>query len=335
MNKAAMHICPSLLMQSKGNEGYSKKALKMLFDGQFVSDRLPYTRFDDNETVDTFIDNAKRISVSGVQIKYAVIVDNGMLRTTKPDEQGTFILKPVPNNLRNRTFCPANEHLTMQIASQVYGIPTPPNGLCFFEDGSPAYLVRRFDMLNGQKLLKEDFASLGGLTKQHGGSDYKYANLSYQDCVGIIERYSAVPRVDKLRFFELLLFNFVFCNGDAHLKNFSLLEDKRGKFRLSPAYDLLNTLIHVDDAVFALHKGLFTEPKPEYFALQSTVTGKTFRIFGEKIGLPESVVDSLLAKFTTKHVLTDHLIENSFLSEALKKQYRLMYHARIDSFLSV
>lgn len=335
MNEAAVHICPSLLKQSKGSEGYSRKALKMLFDGQFVSDKLPYTRFDDNETVDAFIDNAKRISVSGVQIKYAVIVDNGVLRTTKQDEQGTFILKPVPNNLRNREFCPANEHLTMQIASQVYGIPTPPNGLCFFKDASPAYFVRRFDMLDGEKLLKEDFASLGGLTKHNGGSDYKYENLSYEDCARIIEKYSAVPRVDKLRFFELLLFNFVFCNGDAHLKNFSLLEDKRGKFRLSPAYDLLNTLIHVDDTIFALHKGLFSDPKPEYFALQSTVTGKTFKIFGQKIGLPESVVSTLLDKFTTKHALTDQLIENSFLSETLKRQYRLMYRARIDSFLNV
>ena len=292
MSEEAVHICPSLLVECKGEEGYSKKALKMLFDGQQISDKLPYSRFDDNETIDAFIDNSKRISVSGVQIKYSVIVDDGVLRMTKPDEQGRFILKPIPNNLRNRAFCPANEHLTMQIASQVYGIPTSPNGLCFFKDGSPAYFVRRFDMLNGEKLLKEDFASLGGLTKKNGGSDYKYANLSYEDCAGLIEKYSAVSRVDKLRFFELLLFNFVFCNGDAHLKNFSFLEDKRGKFRLSPAYDLLNTLIHVDDTVFALHKGLFTEPKPEYFGIQSAVTGKTFQVFGQKIGLPESVVNS-------------------------------------------
>lgn len=335
MKEKIIHICPSLLMECKGAGGYSKKALKMLFDGRVVSDKLPYPRFDENETIDTFIDNAKRISLSGVQIKYAAIVDSGMLRMTKPDEQGTFILKPVPNNLRNRNFCPANEHLTMQIASQVYGISTPPNGLCFFEDGSPAYFIRRFDTLNGKKLLKEDFASLGGLTKQHGGSDYKYANLSYEDCAEIIEKYSAVPRVDKLRFFELLLFNFVFCNGDAHLKNFSLLEDKRGKFRLSSAYDLLNTPIHVDDTIFALHKGLFTAPKPEYFGIQSTVTGKTFQIFGEKIGLPESIVDNLLNKFTIKHSQTEKLIENSFLSEALKKQYSLMYKSRIDSFLSI
>jgi serine/threonine-protein kinase HipA len=159
MTEERMHICPSLLTECKVEEGYSKKALKMLFDGQIVSDKLPYARFDDNETIDIFTDNSKRISVSGVQIKYSVVTDGGILRLTKPNEQGEFILKPVPNNLRYKDFCPANEHLTMQIASQVYGIPTAPNGLCFFKDGSSAYFVRRFDILNGNKLLKEDFAS--------------------------------------------------------------------------------------------------------------------------------------------------------------------------------
>jgi Uncharacterized protein related to capsule biosynthesis enzymes len=335
MTKQAVHICPSLLLECKGKKGYSKKALKMLFDGREVSEKLPYKRFDDNDTLDAFIDNSKRISVSGVQIKYSAIADGGVLRLTKADEQGKFILKPVPNNLRYKDFCPANEHLTMQIASQVYGIPTAPNGLCFFKDGSAAYFVRRFDILNGDKLLKEDFASLAGLTKKNGGSDYKYANLSYEECAGLIDKYSSVPQVDKLRFFELLLFNFVFCNGDAHLKNFSLLEDKNGKFRLSPAYDLLNTRIHIDDAVFALNKGLFAEPNPEYFGVQTAVLKKTFQIFGRIIGLPDSLVYGLLDKFNAEPKLTDKLIDSSFLSDALKKEYKVMYKSRINSFLSM
>lgn len=335
MIEETTHICPSLLTKCQDKEGYSKKALEMLFNGQVVSENLPYERLDDNETIDTFTDNSKRISVSGVQIKYSVIANNGILRLTKPNEQGEYILKPIPNNLRYKSFCPANEHLTMQIASQVYNIPTPPNALCFFKDGSSAYLVRRFDYLNGKKLLKEDFASLAGLTRKNGGSDYKYANLSYEDCAKLIEKYSSAPKIDKLRFFELLLFNFVYCNGDAHLKNFSLLEDKQGKLRLSPAYDLLNTQMHVNDGIFALNKGLFTSPKPEYFGIQSAVLGKTFQIFGTKIGLPEKIINNLLDKFCTIYESIDKLIKNSFLSEELKKQYTIMYKSRINSYLSV
>lgn len=85
-----------------------------------------------------------------------------------------------------------------------------------------------------------------------------------------------MPQVDKLRFFELVLFNFVYSNGDAHLKNFSLLEEKKGRFRLSPAYDLLNTHLHINDGIFAMSKGLFVNPESDYFGAASAVTGKTF-----------------------------------------------------------
>ncbi|SFN87223.1 HipA-like C-terminal domain-containing protein [Salegentibacter flavus] len=48
----------------------------------------------------------------------------------------------------------------------------------------------------------------------------------------------------------------MFSNGDAHLKNFAILETPMGDHWLSPAYDLLNTRIHVDDSDFALEEGL-------------------------------------------------------------------------------
>ena len=325
------HICPSLLRETGGESGYSPKALKLLFDGENIS----YKHFDDNVGIDIFNNNSKRISVSGVQIKYSLVADDGILRLTKEGEQGEFILKPVPNNLRNKEFCPANEHLTMQIAAQVYGIPTAPNGLCFFQDGTPAYFVRRFDLSGKGKLQKEDFASLAGLTRKNGGSDYKYDNLAYEEFAGIIDKYSSVPQVDKLRFFELVLFNFVYSNGDAHLKNFSLLEEKKGRFRLSPAYDLLNTHLHINDGIFAMSKGLFVNPESDYFGAASAVTGKTFYYFGLKIGLPERLVNSCLEKYTKVYELTDKLIEHSFLSKELKQQYRLMYKSRIGSYLSV
>ena len=46
------------------------------------------------------------------------------------------------------------------------------------------------------------------------------------------------------RFYKVILFNYLFSNGDAHLKNFSLIQTKFGDFRLSPAYDLLCTYLN-------------------------------------------------------------------------------------------
>lgn len=141
------------------------QSLEAAFWWENISCELPYRHFDDNVGIDLFNNNSKRISVSGVQIKYSLVADDGILRLTKEGEQGEFILKPVPNNLRNKEFCPANEHLTMQIAAQVYGIPTAPNGLCFFRT-EPCLFVRRFDLSEKGKLQKEDFASLAGLTRK-------------------------------------------------------------------------------------------------------------------------------------------------------------------------
>jgi serine/threonine-protein kinase HipA len=50
---------------------------------------------------------------------------------------------------------PANEHLTMQIARQVYGIETAENALIFFKDGAPAYITKRFDVKEDGNYLKK------------------------------------------------------------------------------------------------------------------------------------------------------------------------------------
>lgn len=93
-----------------------------------------------------FLHNQERISLSGVQPKYSMIVRNGKLALTQKGEQGHYILKPKLSDFRNRIYSSANENLTMQIASQVFGIETAANGLCFFKGGEPAYITKRFDV---------------------------------------------------------------------------------------------------------------------------------------------------------------------------------------------
>ena len=156
------------------------------------------------------IKNAGRISLSGAQPKFSVVVGEDLsLRYTEPGEQGTYILKPRPNGyqLLNKDYCAANEHLTMQIASQVYKIETAANGLCFFSDDEAAYFTRRFDVHQNGKYQQEDFASLMKYTKYDGGSDYKYCNGSYEECADVIHRFVKACQVDILRFFRVVLFN--------------------------------------------------------------------------------------------------------------------------------
>lgn len=75
----------------------------------------------------------------------------------------------------------------------------------------------------------------------------------------LIQQYVPAWRIEIEKYFSLVLFNYLFSNGDAHLKNFSLSETTKDDYILSPAYDLVNTRLHVDDSDFALSKGLFAD----------------------------------------------------------------------------
>ncbi|WP_291528845.1 type II toxin-antitoxin system HipA family toxin [Bacteroides sp. UBA939] len=319
-------FCPSTL--SAGYHTYSPPALRRVFDKQKVSHILPYESIEKNEDdAKLFMDNKKRISISGVQSKYSMVVEDGELRLTPEGEQGKYILKPKPAEIRNPQECAANENLTMQIAEQVFKLETATNGLAFFQSGEIAYITKRFDIApDGSKYKVEDFASLAGITSDNAGANFKY-NYSYEEVAELIKKYLPAWRVELLKYYRLILFNFLFSNGDAHLKNFSVIDIGNNDFRLTPAYDLLNTRIHVDDSDFALDKGLFKIDRPEYFK-GGKANGETFRQFGLMIDLPEKVVEKELVTFTAKLPLIDELIDNSFLSGKVKRQYRMLYQTR-------
>lgn len=323
-----IHVCPSLLIE--GYTTYAPAARRKLFDGKPVSHILGFeSPSASNSSGRQAVANAGRLSLSGAQPKLGLLIDsNDKLRYTGENEQSAYILKPRPTGYQivNHDYCAANENLTMQIAAQIYGIETAPNAVCFFCDGQMAYITRRFDVHPGGKYAQEDFASLMGLTKANGGSDFKYVNGSYEECAEIIRQYVKTPLVDILRFFRVILYNFISLNDDAHLKNFSLISDGR-EYHLSPAYDLVNTSIQIyEPRIFALDKGLFKEGMnvtPTHY-----VTAREFIEFGRRIGLPKGIVMRELTRFTMPNAKADALIERSFLSDDLKRIYRVGFHHR-------
>lgn len=328
MNPQIRSICPSLLVE--GHSTYSPLARKRLFDGRPVN---PVLRFDSPASGEAdsreAIKNVGRLSLSGAQPKFGLILgDDNELRYSGENEQSQYILKPRPTGyqLINHDYCAANENLTMQIASQIYGIETAANGLCFFRDGQMAYITRRFDVHPGGKFAQEDFASLMGLTKANGGSDFKYNNGSYEECAVIIRKFVKAAAVDVLRFFKVVLYNFITLNDDAHLKNFSLVSNGH-EYHLSPAYDLVNTSLHLyEPRIFALDKGLFKEGMQLSDTVQ--VSADDFIELGGRIGLPEKLVLQEIRRFSMPNEKSDAMIRRSFLSDDLKNQYLSGYHYR-------
>ena len=320
-------VCPSILQE--GYDTYSPIARRTLFDGHAVS-HIFSEASPDTGTVEAneALKSVGRISLSGAQPKFSIVVDDDKLRYIREGEQGTFILKPRPTayQIINRDFCVANEHVTMQIASQVYGIETAANALCFFDDGTPAYITRRFDVHSKGKYKQEDFAALLGYTKDNAGSNYKYDKASYEECAEVIHRYVKATLIDIRRFFRIILFNFVTLNDDAHLKNFSLIE-RNGEYRLSPAYDLINTSLQLmNPHIFALDKGLFKEGMA--FSDTHTISRSDFEEFGKRIGLPIKVIKQEIDMFAAEQPLVKELLGRSFLSPSLQKQYWMAFDYR-------
>jgi serine/threonine-protein kinase HipA len=335
MSLPEIKVCPGSLAQ--GYDTYSPAFLRRMFDGRKVSHILPYNAPGKNEAdAEKFLENRKRISISGVQEKLSLLLEKNLLRLTGEDEQGTYILKPIPRDLKKVNQVPANEHLTMQIARQVYNINTAENGIIFFEDGSPAYITRRFDVNpGGGKWSKEDFATLAGKTKVTAGPDFKY-DSSYEEMGALIQKFAPAWKVEIEKFFALVVFNYLFSNGDAHLKNFALLETASGDHLLSPAYDLINTRIHVDDMDFALSKGLFADKfKSAAFVRTRHPGQEDFLELARRIGMNEVRAKKILEPFLTKQSTVDLLTDRSFLDDATKQAYLVRYNTKRNMLRTV
>ncbi|WP_300441410.1 HipA domain-containing protein [Christiangramia sp.] len=320
--------CPGTL--AEGYDTYSRTCLNRVFDGRKVSHLLPYDAPNSNrQTDELFEENQKRISISGVQEKFSVLLEKNKLRLIKEGEHGTYILKPIPHAGQRRDQMPANEHLTMQIARQVYNIETAENALIFFKNEAPAYITKRFDVNpDGSKKAKEDFASLAGKTPQTHGEHYKYEG-NYLELFQLMKKFIPAYRIETPKLFKLLVFNYLFSNGDAHLKNFAILETPMGDHRLSPAYDLLNTRIHVNDSEFALDGGLL----PKNMA-QTTVAGQ-FNILAEQVELKPKQLDQIMATMLGNSEEIIRLSEASFLEESTKRNYIQDYQYRLKQLQKI
>lgn len=282
MSLPEINYCPGTL--AEGFNTYSRTCLNRVFQGKKVHHVLPYySPMSNPETEELFEENQKRMSISGVQEKFSVLLEKNKLRLVNEGERGTYILKPIPRVGKKPDQMPANEHLTMQIARQIYGIETAENALIFFKDGTPAYITKRFDVKDdGTKLAQDDFASLAGRTPQTHGEHYKYLG-NYLELFQLMEAHLPAYKLEAPKLLKILIFNYLFSNGDAHFKNFSLLETPMGDYRLSPAYDLLNSRIHVEDSDFALEDGLLPRN------LTQGKVSKQFAILAEKVGVNEKM----------------------------------------------
>jgi len=318
-----MTFCQSCLKPVE-KKGFCPSCLRKLFRGISPQLKMTPAQFHAER-----YDQIDHFSLSGVQDKISMkLQKNRLVATTF---HGEYILKPIPSQSlpQYQDDLPANEHLTMQIASQLFGINTAQNALVFFTDGEPAYLTRRFDVSSEGKLRQEDFCQLGGLSPENAGRNFKYEK-SYQFLGTIIQRYCSAAPFEMEKLFRRVLFNYLFGNGDAHAKNFSLLESKDGDFLLSPAYDLINTSIHFPQKN-RMALDLFDDFETEHYRKNGFYGYDDFMQLSKFYGLLPRRTNALFDLFSKQHNLVIKLVSHSFLSFEAKQKYLTLYHDKIKA----
>ena len=207
----------------KGGEikGYHRKCLRTLFGKPTFPEiklSLPDVPLEAQKM-------AGKMSISGVQPKLIMALENSRLEPVSSG--GMYILKPQTEAFRN---LPENENTCMNIAQELK-IDVPPHGLFELVDDTKAYVIKRFDRTAPTVRKRcEDFSQILGLDKYTGSVEQIGRKLM---------EISEFPGIDAQLLFERILLNFLLGNGDAHLKNYSILEDNSGNLRLSPAYDIV------------------------------------------------------------------------------------------------
>lgn len=309
--------------------GFCSACETRLFDRSKVPCQLD---FNWNDIQDRILGQPAGFSISGVQPKGFIGRNKNNLLAPNRDVESMFIIKPFLDSRRALyTDSPANEHLTMTMADQLFNLPTAKCGFVRFANGEPAYLTKRFDRdKDGNKLRQEDFVSV--LSAAPGVNDhglYKYNSFTYED-VGL-----RLNPADQIRFIRILVYNFLSGNGDVHLKNLSLLESADGDMLLSPAYDLMNTKLHINDASIAMN--LFKEmerTKQNLLTAAYKYKITDFLELGRRIGLPDRILLTIEKEFQRAKEKMLLFVDRSFLSEEGKLKYKEVVEAQHDQLFN-
>lgn len=280
------------------------KACSKKFFGVPTAPELPYS-LDELDTLAAQVIKSQT-TLTGVQAKLSLHLDRheGSKRLTIVGLWGDFIFKPQTQSYKT---LPENEDLTMHLA-EIAKIKVVPHTLIRLQDGTLGYLTKRIDRTSeGGKIPMEDMCQL---TERQ--TEYKYKS-SYEQIAKVIAKHSYVPLLDLTDFYEQVFFNWLVGNNDMHLKNYSLYAPK-GKWVLTPAYDLLNvSMVNPKDT---------EELALTLNAKKKRIKKSDFVRAMETSGISPKVFDNILAKYRKLLPKFNEIIDLSFLDKEDKEIYK-------------
>jgi serine/threonine-protein kinase HipA len=296
---------------------YHPKCVKAFF-GTTHAPVLPYRLADMEQLAKEAA--VLSISVPGVQPKLSLgwikeALKNGHQgRLTIMDAlEGQYILKPQHADYPQM---PENEHLSMKLA-ELFRIAIVPVNMIRLQSGELCFLTRRIDRnADGSKNHMIDFLQILELEDKYKGTMEQLGKT--------IGELSVNTLLDKLRFFESTVFNYVIGNNDMHLKNYSMFLSDAG-WVLSPFYDLLNVKLVLpgDKEDMALLLG----GKKENF------NKGYFDRFGAVLTLNAKQITGVYKRLQKWLPGAIQLIDGSFLDVDRQKAYKKLVAERVEVFI--
>jgi serine/threonine-protein kinase HipA len=189
-----------------------------------------------------------KFSLAGIQLKFGVRQVDGGVTAPGRHEQGDIILKVPPERYPGLIEA---EYAGLELARAV-GVRTADSFLVdvadiqgipaeFLAYGGRALAVRRFDRVAGRRIHTEDFAQILGAV-----GDRKYTMANEETVYNMVRRFTGDWSGELLEAVRRTVVNIMIGNGDAHLKNWSLIHPPAGPPALTPAYDIVPTFLHGD-----------------------------------------------------------------------------------------
>lgn len=259
------------------------------------------------------------ITVTGVQPKLSMgwlkkQIENGHQgRLTIMDAlEGNYILKP-----QNPKYpqMPENEHLSMKLA-ELFKIDIVPVNMIRLQSGELCFITKRIDRnADGTKNHMIDFLQILELDDKYKSTMEKLGKT--------IGELSVNTLLDKQRFFESTIFNFIIGNNDMHLKNYSMFLSEMG-WVLSPFYDFVNVklILPKDKEDTALLLG----GKKENF------NKGYFDRLGIVLKLNEKQINAVYNNLSTWLLQAVKMIEISFLEPEQQEAYKKLIVERVSIF---
>jgi serine/threonine-protein kinase HipA len=221
---------------------------------------------------------AERVGIPGVQDK----ISTALLNLPVAHRGSRFILKLNPLEF---PFVVENEEFFLR-AAKLSGLSVASAELVTDKEGIHGLLVTRFDRIPSGENGEPRMLAMEDASQALGKPPADKYLITSEEAFKALTTLCLAPKPAARIFISQLIFAYLSGNGDAHAKNFSVMQLQTGEWVPTPAYDLPSTYFYGD----------FTMAMTISGRNSNDIRGLEFIELGKHLGVPERAVRRVITE---------------------------------------